>query len=408
MALLRQEVDPDEVGLDGKALDRLDQYFAHYVDEGRLPGYLVAVARGGRVAHLTTHGRRDVAAGLPVEADTLWRMYSMTKPVTAVAALLLMEEGRLSLDDPVAEHLPVFADARVYDSGSGADLRTRPAAEPMRIRHLLTHTSGLTFAFYHSHPVDALYREANLESSVPPGANLAQTIDVYASLPLQFEPGTQWNYSVASNVLGRVIEVASGQPLDAFYKERVFGPLGMTDAGFQVSAEQAGRLSELYGETEGGSIEPIPGLPLHGRPRFLSGSGGMVAGAYDVHRFMELLRRRGELDGVRLLAPETVDLMTANHLPGGADLRSFGSRPHDEPGNAGVGFGFSVSVVIDPDRTSAPSGLGTYGWTGVATTTFWVDPSRDLTVQFMTQVRPRTSHTMFPDLKRLVHEAVTD
>ncbi|MEV1083417.1 serine hydrolase domain-containing protein [Streptomyces sp. NPDC050211] len=408
MALLRQEVEPDEVGLDPKALDRLDQYFAHYVDEGRLPGFLAAVTRGGRVAHLTTHGRRDVAAGLPVEADTLWRIYSMTKPVTAVAVLLLMEEGKLSLDDPVAEHLPVFADVEVYDSGSGADVRTRPPAGPMLIRHLLTHTSGLTFAFYHSHPVDALYRAANLESAVPPGANLAETIDVYASVPLQFEPGTQWNYSVASNVLGRVIEVVSGQSLDEFYRERIFGPLGMPDAGFQVPAKKAGRLSELYGETEGGGIEPIPGLPLHGRPRFLSGSGGMVAGAYDMHRFMELLRRRGELDGVRLLAPETVDLMTSNHLPGGADLRSFGAPPHKEPGNEGVGFGFNVSVVIDPARTQAPSGLGTYGWSGVATTTFWVDPSRDLTVQFMTQVRPRTSHTMFPDLKRLVHEAVMD
>jgi CubicO group peptidase (beta-lactamase class C family) len=408
MALLRQEVEPDEVGLDPKALDRLDQNFAHYVDEGRLPGFLVAVTRGGRVAHLTTHGRRDIAAGLPVEADTLWRIYSMTKPVTAVAVLLLMEEGKLSLDDPVAEHLPVFADVEVYDSGSGADVKTRQPAGPMLIRHLLTHTSGLTFAFYHSHPVDALYREADLESSVPPGANLAETIDVYASLPLQFEPGTQWNYSVASNVLGRVIEVVSGQSLDEFYRERIFGPLGMPDAGFQVPAEKAGRLSELYGETEGGGIEPIPGLPLHGRPRFLSGSGGMVAGAYDIHRFMELLRRRGELDGVRLLAPQTVDLMTSNHLPGGADLRSFGAPPHKEPGNEGVGFGFNVSVVIDPARTQAPSGLGTYGWSGVATTTFWVDPSRDLTVQFMTQVRPRTSHTMFPDLKRLVHEAVTD
>ncbi|WP_328352448.1 beta-lactamase family protein [Streptomyces sp. NBC_00445] len=408
MALLRQEVEPDEVGLDPKALDRLDQYFAHYVDEGRLPGFLAAVTRGGRVAHLTTHGRRDVAAGLPVEADTLWRIYSMTKPVTAVAVLLLMEEGKLSLDDPVAAHLPVFADVQVYDSGSGADVKTRAPAGPMLIRHLLTHTSGLTFAFYHSHPVDALYREANLESSVPPGANLAETIDVYASLPLQFEPGTQWNYSVASNVLGRVIEVVSGQSLDEFYRERIFGPLGMPDAGFQVPAEKADRLSELYGETEGGGIEPIPGLPLHGRPRFLSGSGGMVAGAYDMHRFMELLRRRGELDGVRLLAPETVDQMTSNHLPGGADLHSFGAPPHKEPGNEGVGFGFNVSVVIDPDRTQAPSGQGTYGWSGVATTTFWVDPSRDLTVQFMTQVRPRTSHTMFPDLKRLVHEAVTD
>lgn len=163
MAQLRQEVDPGEAGLDAKALDRLDQHVAHYVDEGRLPGFLLAVARGGRVAHLTTHGRRDVAADLPVEADTLWRIYSMTKPVTTVAALILVEEGRLSLDDPVARHLPAFADPQVYESGSGTDVQTRPATQPLLIRHLLTHTAGLTFAFYRTHPVDALYRAAGLD-----------------------------------------------------------------------------------------------------------------------------------------------------------------------------------------------------------------------------------------------------
>jgi CubicO group peptidase (beta-lactamase class C family) len=408
MAQLRQEVDPGEVGLDAKALDRLDQHFAHYVDEGRIPGFLVSVARGGRVAHLTTHGRRDLAAGLPVEADTLWRIYSMTKPVTAVAALILVEEGRLSLDDPVAEYLPAFARPRVYVDGSGDSLTTRPADGPILVRHLMTHTAGLTFAFYHSHPVDALYREAGLESSVLPGSDLAGTVAVYASLPLQFEPGTQWNYSVASNVLGRVIEIASGQTLDAFLAERVYGPLGMPDAGFWVTDEQAQRLAELYGEKGDGSIEPVPGLPLRGRPRLLSGSGGMVASAYDVHRFAELLRRRGELDGTRLLSADTVDLMTSNHLPGGADLRAFGTKPaHDEPGNDGVGFGLGVSVVIDPARTLAPCGLGSFGWSGAASTTFWVDPGRDLTVQFFTQVRPR-SLKLFPDLKRLVHEAVVD
>ncbi|MCD7436729.1 beta-lactamase family protein [Streptomyces lincolnensis] len=409
MAQLRQEVDPTEAGLDPKALDRLDQHVAHFVDEGRLPGFLVSVARGGRVAHLTTHGHRDLAAGLPVEADTLWRIYSMTKPVTAVAALLLVEEGRLSLDDPVDRHLPAFAEPRVYVEGSGADMVTRPAHGPIRVRHLMTHTSGLTFAFYHSHPVDALYRAAHLDSSVVPGSTLAETVDVYASLPLQFEPGTQWNYSVASNVLGRIIEVVSGQPLDTFFAERIFGPLGMTDAGFRVTDEQAPRLAELYGDADAGGIEPIPGLPLRGRPRFLSGSGGMVASAHDVHRFMELLRRRGELDGTRLLTPESVDLMTSNHLPGGADLRACGSKPaHDDPGNDGVGFGLGVSVVIDPTRTNAPAGLGTYGWSGVATTTFWVDPGRDLTVQFMTQLRPKSSLALYPELKRLVHEAVAD
>ncbi|MFJ9737479.1 serine hydrolase domain-containing protein [Streptomyces sp. NPDC101166] len=407
MAQLRQEVDPREAGLDAKALDRLDRYVAHHVDGGRLPGFLMAVARGGRVAHLTTHGRRDIAAGLPVEADTLYRIYSMTKPVTSVAALTLVEDGSLSLDDPVADHLPAFADQRVYVSGSGADLTTRPAGQPLLVRHLMTHTAGLTFAFYHCHPVDALYREAGLDSAVLPGSDLAGTVEAYARLPLQFEPGTQWNYSVATNVLGRVIEVVSGRPLDEFLAERVFGPLAMPDAGFQVTDEQAERLAELYGDTDSGAIQPIPGLPLSGRPRFLSGSGGMVASAYDIHRFMEMLRRRGELDGVRLLRPETVDLMTRNHLPGGADLRTVGSRPaHDEPGNDGVGFGLGVSVVIDPSRTQAPAGLGTFGWSGVATTTFWVDPSRDLTVQFLTQLRPRKSLKLYPELKRLVHEAV--
>ncbi|MGC0328524.1 CubicO group peptidase (beta-lactamase class C family) [Streptomyces sp. SAI-170] len=410
MAQLRQEAEPNEAGLDAEALGRLDRHFAHEVDEGRLPGFLVAVARGGKVAHLTTYGKRDIAAGLPVEADTLWRIYSMTKPVTAVAALMLVEEGRLSLDDPVARHLPAFADPRVYVDGSGPEVRTRPAAGPIRVRHLMTHTAGLTFGFYHTHPVDALYREAGLESSVPPGKDLAETIEVYGSLPLQFEPGTQWNYSVASNVLGRIIEMVSGQSLDEFSAERIFRPLGMTDAGFQVTDEQAPRLAELYGEQEGGGIAPVPGLPLRGgRPRFLSGSGGLAMSAHDLHRFMEMLRRRGELDGSRLLAPGTVDLMTRNHLPGGADLRSFGSRPaHDVPGNEGVGFGLGVSVVIDPGRTPTPAGLGTYGWTGVASTAFFVDPGRDVTVQFLTQVRPRGTSSVFPAVRRLAHEAIRD
>jgi len=407
MGVLRQETGPEEAGLDAPALERLDRHFARLVDAGKLAGFLVALARGGRVAHLTAYGARDVAAGLPVESDTLWRIYSMTKPVTAVGALMLVEEGLLALDDPVGRHLPAFAEPRVYAGGSGDRVRTRPAAGPLLVRHLMTHTAGLTFAFYHAHPVDALYRAAGLESSVAPGADLAGTTEVYASLPLQFDPGTQWNYSVASNVLGRIIEVASGRPLDVYLAERVFRPLGMTDAGFQVSDEQAGRLAELYGESDTGGIRPIDGLPLRGRPRFLSGSGGMVASAHDWHRFMELLRRRGELHGTRLLTPATVGLMTRNHLPGGADLRSFGSRPaHDEPGNEGVGFGLGGSVVVDPARTQSPSALGSYGWSGVATTTFWVDPGRDLTVQFHTQVRPRSSHTVFRDLKRLVHEAV--
>ncbi|GGZ02376.1 serine hydrolase domain-containing protein [Streptomyces poonensis] len=419
MERLRQEIEPAEAGLDPKALARLDQHFARLVDEGRLPGYLVGVTRAGRVAHLTAYGHRDREAGLPVETDTVWRIYSMTKPVTSVAALMLVEEGRLALSDPVSRYIPSFGEMRVYESGSGAsgasgasggsDIRTRPAEQPVLVHHLMTHTAGLTFGFYHSHPVDALYRGAGLESSVLPGTDLATTCEAYARLPLQFEPGTQWNYSVASNVLGRVIEIASGRPLDEFLTERVFRPLGMSDAGFHVTGEQAGRLAELYEETEDGSgITPIPGLPLHGRPRLLSGSGGLVATAHDYHRFMEFLRRGGELDGTRLLSRESLATMTANHLPGNADLRTYGSPAHRFPGNAGVGFGLGVSVVTDPRITDTPSTAGTYGWSGVATTTFWVDPRHDLTVQFMTQVRPTSSNAVFPELRRLVHEAVRE
>lgn len=405
MTVLRQEADPAEAGLDRAALERLDRHFTRLADDGRLPGFLVAVARGGRVAHFTAYGARDVAAGLPVESDTLWRIYSMTKPVTAVAVMQLVEEGRLSLDDPVDRHLPEFAEPRVYEGGSGTAVRTRPAHGPILVRHLLTHTAGLTFGFYHKHPVDALYREAGLEYSVPPGKDLAETVEVYARMPLQFEPGTQWNYSVASNVLGRVIEVLSGQALDDFLADRIFHPLGMTDTGFCITPEQGPRLAELYGETDDGGIAPTPGLPVRGRPRFLSGSGGLVSSAPDFHRFMEMLRRGGELDGTRLLSPGSVTLMTRNQLPGGAELSAFGAPVHQERGNDGLGFGFNVSVVTDPARTLSPSSRGTYGWTGVATTAFWVDPARDLTVQFMTQVRPRKLK-VFPELRRLVHEAV--
>lgn len=266
MGHLRQEVEPGSVGLDAEALDRLDRHFARLVDDGRLPGYLVAVSRHGRVAHLTTYGRRDREAGLPVESDTLWRIYSMTKPVTSVAALMLLEEGRLGLDDRVADFLPAFAEPRVHVGGKGPDTTTRPAEQPILIRHLLTHTAGLTFGFYHAHPVDQLYRDAGLESSVAPGADLAGTCEVYARLPLQFEPGTRWNYSVATNVLGRVIEVVSGQDLDVFLHERIFRPLGMADAGFHVTEEQAGRLAELYGEDDKEGSPRSPGSPCAAVP----------------------------------------------------------------------------------------------------------------------------------------------
>src|SRR5215470_11500922 len=246
MTGLKAEVDPAEVGLDAQRLHRIDRHFARYVDDGRLPGWLVAVSRRGRLAHVSWYGSRDLEAGLPVEPDTLWRIYSMTKPVTSVAAMVLYEEGALELSDPVSKFIPAFAGVRVYAGGPDQRQVTVPGVEPVRIWHLLTHTSGLTYGFIRVHPVDALYRAAGFEWSVPAGMDLATACETWAAFPLLFQPGTEWNYSVATDVLGRVVEVASGQRLDEFFAQRILGPLGMTDTGFYAAPADLPRLAALY------------------------------------------------------------------------------------------------------------------------------------------------------------------
>ena len=232
MGGLKAEVDPAEVGLDPARLRRIDRHFARYVDDGRLPGWLVAVSRQGRLAHVSCYGSRDIEAGLPVEADTLWRIYSMTKPITSVAAMMLYEEGAFELSDRVSTFIPAFANVRVYTGGSDQRQVTVPASEPVRIWHLLTHTAGLTYGFLRVHPVDALYRAAGFEWSVPRGMDLATACEAWAAMPLLFQPGTEWNYSVATDVLGRVIEVASGQRLDEFFSTRILEPARHDRHGF--------------------------------------------------------------------------------------------------------------------------------------------------------------------------------
>src|SRR5687767_2898693 len=229
MSEIKVEVEAAEVGLDAERLQRIDRHFAAYVDDGRLPGWLCLVSRGGSIVHLGTYGLRDIEAGVPVQLDTIFRIYSMSKPITSVAAMLLYEEGAFELKDPVSRFIPAFADVRVYRSGSALNPATEPASEPVRIWHLLTHTAGLTYGFHHAHPVDAMYRRAGFEWGTPPGADLAACCDAWAGLPLVFQPGTEWNYSVATDVLGRVVEVAAGTSLDRFLAERVFRPLGMTE-----------------------------------------------------------------------------------------------------------------------------------------------------------------------------------
>ena len=388
-AALATEVAPEEVGLDPGRLARLDAYLDGFVANGRHKGSLLVVTRGGRIAHVSHRGQRDAEAGLPVEPDTIWRIYSMTKPITSVAAMMLYEEGALSLFDSVAKFIPSFEDLRVYRHGMAAAPVTVRAAEPMLVWHLLTHTSGLTYGFQQANAVDEAYRAAGFFLDPPPEHDLASACDVWAGLPLLFEPGAEWNYSVSTDVVGRIVEVVSGQSLADFFAERIFEPLGMTDTGFSVSDADRPRMTALYAhDAASATAVPYPGVDVISaeRPKLLAGGHGLASTAADYHRFTQMLLRRGELDGVRLLAPRTVDLMTANHLPGNATLTEFGRPLLDLACNEGYGFGLGLSPLVDPIAAKTLSVAGEYRWEGAAGTAFWVDPAAEMTVLFFTQV----------------------
>jgi CubicO group peptidase (beta-lactamase class C family) len=415
MTELKAEVDPADVGFDPARLDRVDRHLRRYVDDGRLPGWLFVVGRGGKLAHVSSYGMRDKEAGLPVETDTLWRIYSMTKPVVSVAAMMLYEEGAFELTDPVAALIPSFADVRVFAGGSDLRPLTVPATEPVRIWHLLTHTAGLTYGFQRAHPVDAIYRDAGFEWGTPQGMDLAQCCDRWAELPLLFQPGAEWSYSVATDVLGRVVEVASGQALDEFLDSRIFGPLGMADTSFWVDEADAGRLAALY--------TPVPppdgpatrfdamGKVARSRPRMLSGGGGLISTAADYHRFTQMLLNRpgspgGELEGARLLGSRTLAYMTRNHLPGGVDLETYGRPLFAEVPFYGVGFGLGFAVVIDSQAQKNLGSVGEFSWGGAASTAFWVDPAEDVTACFFTQLLPSSATRVRSQLRQMVYQAL--
>jgi CubicO group peptidase (beta-lactamase class C family) len=404
------EVEAGRVGFDAGRLARIDRHFAAYVEDGRLPGWLVLVSRRGRIVHLATCGRRDLEAGLPVEADTRFRIYSMTKPITAVAAMQMYEEGAFALKDPVSRFIPAFADLRIYQGGPASDPVTAPASGPVRLWHLLTHTAGLTYGFHYAHPVDAAYRAAGFEWVAPEGRDLADCCEAWAGLPLLFEPGTEWNYSVASDVLGRVIEVVSGQPLDRFLDERVLRPLGMTDTGFWVEGPAAAKLAALYGPAPDGGVVRNDQLGGHAlrRPDCLAGGGGLVSTAADYHRFTQMLLGGGQLDGVRLLGTRTVRYMARNHLPGGADLETFGRRLFAETTFDGVGYGLGFAVLLDPVANKVLSTPGELAWGGAASTFFWVDPAEELTAIFLTQLLPSSTYPLRSELRQLVYQALVD
>jgi CubicO group peptidase (beta-lactamase class C family) len=409
VAELTTEIDPGEVGMDADRLARIDRHFARYVDDGRLAGWQAVVTRRGKIVHVGSFGQRDAEAGLPVAPDTLWRIYSMTKPITSVAAMILVEEGLIELTDPISRFIPEFGATRVFVKGSGLKPVTEPATEPIRLWHLLTHTSGLTYGFHHAHPVDEIYRRAGYEWGVPRGTDLASACAAWAGFPLVFQPGTEWNYSVSVDVLGRVVEVVSGQSLDQFFAERIFGPLGMTDTTFGTPAEDVERLAALYSpdpETGRFARNDLMGGAALREPTCLSGGGGLVSSAADYHRFTQMLLRGGELDGQRVLGDRTVAYMAQNHLPGGTDLEEFGRPLFAESPMAGMGFGLGFSVVQDAAAVKNLCSPGEFAWGGAASTAFWVDPVEDLTAMFFTQLLPSSTHPIRSQLRTLVYQAV--
>jgi CubicO group peptidase (beta-lactamase class C family) len=408
---------PENVGLSSDRLARIDRFLdERYIQTGKLPCAQVKVWRGGQLAHSTLLGSADIERGKPIAEDSLFRIYSMTKPVTSVAFMMLVEQGLVALDDPVAKYIPEWAGLGVYEGGFMESFRTRPCARPMLIVDLLRHTSGLTYGFQQQTNVDAAYRKLKI-GEVEKSGTLDGMIEALGKLPLEFSPGEAWNYSVSTDVLGYLVGKISGKPFEAYLQDEIFAPLGMVDTGFHVAKGQESRLTACYAVGALGSKQTVakPLLqddparsPYLSKPGLISGGGGLVSTAADYLRFCRMLLNGGELDGVRLLSPKTLHLMTANHLPGGQDMATLSRSLFSEANYAGVGFGLGFAVTIDPALPLIPGSPGDFFWGGAASTFFWADPLEDLTVVFLTQLLPSSAYPVRRELRTLVYSAVTE
>ncbi len=402
-----QTITPADAGFDARRLARIDAHFQQYVDDGRLPGWQVVVSRGGEIAYSSTYGKRDIENDLPWESDTICRLFSMTKPITSVALMMLYEEGKLQLKDPVAKYIPSFGRSRVYRTGSTTAPVTEGVTEPMRIWHLLTHTSGLTYGFHNNHVTDALYRAAGFEWGIPKGMDLEKACDTWAGLPLAFQPGAEWLYGVSTDVVGRIVEVVSGQTLDEFFRRRILDPLGMVDTEFWVEPDKRDRFAQLYYPVQR-KTAIMPGAPQDKKPTMLGGGGGLMGTAADYLRFCHMLLNRGELDGARILGSRTVDYMVQNHLPGGAILEDFGRPLFAETEFLGMGFGLGFSVSLDTAENKVIGSTGSYAWGGAASTAFWIDPKEEIVALFLTQLLPSSTYPIRPILQQLVYQSLID
>jgi len=378
-----------------------------YVDAGKLPGVQWVLSRQGQVVHRDVYGTTDVEAGTPVAEDTIYRIYSMTKPITSVGLMMLFEQGVFLLENPVSRFLPEFADVQVWDGGTAEAPQTRPAARPITVHDLLTHMSGLTYGFHFQHPLDEMYRARNLGNFVEPDFDLAEGVARLASLPLLFDPGTRWNYSMSTDVCGRLLEVMSGMPLDQYLKERILDPLGMKETAFHAPEADLARCCPLYTRGRGGGLKVMAKARSMTRPRtFLSGGGGLVSTTDDYLRFCHMLLNGGELDGVRILGPRTLAYMTRNHLPGGRLLNEVGQSTFSEAAMEGTGFGLGFSTIEDAPALRNLASEGEFAWGGAASTAFWVDPVEEICVVFMTQLLPSDTYPIRRQLRAGVLQAL--
>ncbi len=406
-----ERIRPEEVGLSSERLGRIDAHLRdRYIEPGKISGALTLVARQGRIAHLSTLGHMEMEAQRPLEEDAIFRIYSMTKPITSVATLMLYERGLFQLRDPVYKFLPEFRNQGVFQMGSYPQFLTERPTRPMTIKDLLMHTSGLTYGFMHRTPVDAAYRKAGLEGVNSTG-NLQQTIEKIASLPLEFSPGDAWNYSMSTDVLGYLVQVVSGKPFDQFLHEEIFEPLGMQDTGFFVPPEKQPRLPACYERRLNKKVvlqdDPATS-PYLESPQFLSGGGGLVSTAHDYLRFCEMLRRGGQLDEAQILSRKSVELMTRNHLPEDMDLTQMAQGTFSETPYEGVGFGLGFSVNLGPARTGTVGSAGEFAWGGAASTAFWIDPVEDLVVIFLTQLLPSRAFDFRAQLRSIIYGSFAD
>ena len=397
-------MNPRDLGFDADRLERVGALCRRYVDEGRMAGTQVLVARKGQVVYRDNYGMADIDAGKKIEDDTIFRIYSMTKPIASIALMQLVEKGEVLLSNPLSRYIPSFKDAQVYDGGTVDNFTTRAPSRPVTIHDILTHMSGLATGFQPG-IVGDIYRAGGLGFGFR-DLDLEAYCDKLASLPLAFDPGSRWMYSSATDVVGRVVEVVSGMGLDEYLQASIFEPLGMVDTAFWVPEDKIDRLAECYMKGTDGKLTVMKAR-YDKRPLLLSGAGGLAGTIDDYHRFASALALGGELDGARIIGRKTLEYMATNHLPGGVDLETHARG--DAPGETampGVGFGLGFGVVIDPAANQSLANKGEYMWGGAASTAFWVDPAEEISVVFMTQLFPSGAYPIRPQLRWTVNAAL--